>query len=168
MNEKGPTPVPKEARAYQGRRAGLVTRLVAGVVDGAVIGALLGAGYAGWAGFLFILDPRHFSFPELQFVFSFFSAFAVSVVYLTVSWWMSGRTYGDLLMGLRVVGPGGRPLGLAGSALRALFCVVLPVGLLWVAPSPENRSLQDLVLRSSVVYDWQPQEPGSRPDDEEQ
>ena len=29
------------------------------------------------------------------------------------------------------------------------------IGLLWVALSRENRSVQDLVLRTSVVYDWQ-------------
>jgi hypothetical protein len=30
-----------------------------------------------------------------------------------------------------------------------------PIGLLWVAVSRENRSAQDLALRTSVIYDWQ-------------
>jgi hypothetical protein len=32
---------------------------------------------------------------------------------------------------------------------------VFPIGLLWTAVSRENRSLADLLLRTSVVYDWQ-------------
>ena len=35
-----------------------------------------------------------------------------------------------------------------------MLCVVFPVGLLWSAVSRERRSLQDLVVRSVVVYDW--------------
>ena len=162
MSGNPPTPVPREARPYQGRRAGLVTRLVAAALDAVVVGIVLAAGYLGWAGFLLLLDPRHFSFPELGFVFSLVSAFIVSVVYLTVSWWVSGRSYGALVMGLRVVGPRGRPLRLAGALLRAMFCVAVPIGLLWIAVSRENRSLQDTVLRTSVLYDWQPREAPSR------
>lgn len=156
MSEVGETPVPREARPYQGRRAGLVTRLVAAALDGAVVAAVLAAAYAGWAGLLLLLDPRNFSFPEVGVVFSLFSAFVVSVAYLTVAWSMSGRSYGDLVMGLRVVGPGGRHPHLVGAFLRAVLCVVLPVGLLWIAVSREKRSLQDVVLRTAVVYDWQP------------
>jgi hypothetical protein len=42
----------------------------------------------------------------------------------------------------------------AGAALRSAFCVLFPIGLFWVAVSGANRSVQDVVLRSSVVYDW--------------
>jgi len=38
--------------------------------------------------------------------------------------------------------------------VRALVCVVLPIGLAWVAVSSKNRSLGDILLRTSVVYDW--------------
>jgi uncharacterized RDD family membrane protein YckC len=134
----------------------MVTRLVAAALDLAVVVGVLAAAYAGWSGFLLLLDPRNFSFPEVGVVFSLFSAFVVSVGYLTVAWTLSGRSYGDLVMGLRVLGPGGRRLHLLGAFLRALACVVLPVGLLWIAVSREKRSLQDVVLRTSVVYDWQP------------
>jgi hypothetical protein len=36
--------------------------------------------------------------------------------------------------------------------VRAVLCVIFPVGLLWVLVSQENRSAQDLVLRTSVIY----------------
>jgi hypothetical protein len=42
------------------------------------------------------------------------------------------------------------------ALLRAAFCVFFPIGLLWCAGSRANRSVQDVVLRSSVVYDWSP------------
>lgn len=38
--------------------------------------------------------------------------------------------------------------------MRALACALFPIGVLWVAVSRENWSLQDVVLRTSVIYDW--------------
>jgi uncharacterized RDD family membrane protein YckC len=134
----------------------VVTRTVAALIDGAVVGVVLVAGYAGIAGLLFMLDPRGFQFPDASLLLSVTAGFVVSVLYLTVAWSISGRTYGNLVMGLRVVSFRGRKLRVAGALVRALFCTVFPIGLLWCAVSPANRSLQDLVLRTSVVYDWAP------------
>jgi uncharacterized RDD family membrane protein YckC len=161
MSESGLSPVPREARAYQGRRAGIVTRLVAAVIDAGVVGLVLLGGYAAVAGLLFVWDPRGFTFPDLGVVVSLAMALVVLVVYLTLAWWTSGRTYGCLVMGLRVVSYRGERLRLAGALLRALFCAFFPVGLVWVAVSPTNRSVQDEVLRTSVVYDWQPRIPAA-------
>jgi uncharacterized RDD family membrane protein YckC len=156
------SPIPREARPFQGRRAGLVTRMVAAVLDGLVIGAVVLSGYLGLAGLRFLVDPRGFSFPRLSLVFSFASGFAVAVVYLTLLWTLSGRTYGYLVMGLRVLGRGGRRLGFVGAATRAVCVVALPIGIAWVPLSRDNRSLQDRVLGTRVVYDWQPR--GARSD----
>lgn len=156
MATGGVSPVPREARSFQGHRAGLVTRMVAAVVDGAVVVLGLLVGYAALSGVLFLLDPRGFSFPELGLVVSLTTTSIVLVLYLAVSWRISGRSYGCLVMGLRVVGPRGRRLGLVSALARGLFCVLFPIGLLWVAVSRENRSVQDVLLRTSVVYDWQP------------
>jgi uncharacterized RDD family membrane protein YckC len=150
----GVAPVPRGARAFQGQRAGVVSRLAAAVLDTLVVGALLAGGYAAIAGFLFMLDPRTFTLPRASLAFNMTVAFAVTVVYLTAGWALAGRSYGKAVMGLRVLGPRGRRLHLPGALLRALACTVLPIGLLWCAVSPENRSLQDLLLRTSVVYDW--------------
>ncbi|MDX6237576.1 MAG: hypothetical protein QOG10_2391, partial [Kribbellaceae bacterium] len=49
--------------------------------------------------------------------------------------------------------------------LRAAFCSLFPIGLFLCVGGREHRSLQDLVLRTSVIYDWQPRQPrpvGSR------
>ena len=40
------------------------------------------------------------------------------------------------------------------ALLRAVFNVVFPLGLAWVVVSRQNRSIQDVVLRTSVIYDW--------------
>jgi uncharacterized RDD family membrane protein YckC len=156
MATHGLSPVPQEARPYQGQRAGLASRLVASVIDGAVVGLILGAAYLGLVGFLFLLSPRDFSFPNTGLILNLAAAFGVCVVYFTASWWLSGRSYGDLVMGLRVVNLRGEGMRLAGAFVRAVFCTVFPIGLVWIAVSRENRSVQDMVLRTSVVYDWKP------------
>jgi uncharacterized RDD family membrane protein YckC len=150
------SPVPHEARPFQGQRAGLVTRLAAAALDALVVGVVLLGGYLGLVGLVYLLNPRSFEFPELGLVFSLFAAFCVAVVYLTVFWTLSGRSYGYLVMGLRVLGRGGRRLRLGGAALRAVFVVLVPIGIVWVPVGRNNRSLQDLVLGSRVVYDWEP------------
>jgi uncharacterized RDD family membrane protein YckC len=156
MAERAISPLPRQARPYQGRRAGIVTRMAAAALDGVVVSLVLMAGYAAVAVFLFLLDPRGFSFPDVGPAFSLASAFTVLVVYQTLAWWLTGRTYGDLVMGVRVVNFRGQRLRFTGSFLRAVFCACFPIGIMWVAVSRENRSVQDVVLRTSVIYDWQP------------
>lgn len=152
----GVSPLPREARPYQGRRAGVVTRFLAAAIDGTIVCLVLAGGYAAYAGVRFLIDPRGFTFPDTSVVFSFVAGFAVLVLYLTATWWISGRSYGCLVMGLRVVDHRGRRLRLPAAFVRALFCAALPIGLVWVAFSGQNRSVQDVVLRTSVIYDWQP------------
>jgi uncharacterized RDD family membrane protein YckC len=156
MTEGGVSPLPREARPYQGQRAGLVSRVAAAAIDSAVVSAGLVLGYAGIAAVVFILDPRGFDFPDMSFLFSVVWWLGLLVAYLTVAWTVSGRTYGCLVMGLRVVGRGGRRLRFAGALVRAVFYAFFPIGLLWCAASRENRSIQDVVLRTGVIYDWQP------------
>jgi hypothetical protein len=46
--------------------------------------------------------------------------------------------------------------------LRAIACLFFPLGLFWVLLSRSNSSLQDLGLRTAVVYDWRHRLPGVR------
>jgi uncharacterized RDD family membrane protein YckC len=78
----------------------------------------------------------------------------LAVAYLAAGWTTTGRTPGKQLAGLRVVDRGGRLLRPGRAVLRALLCVLFPAGLLWVLVSRSNASLQDLVVRSAVLYDW--------------
>jgi uncharacterized RDD family membrane protein YckC len=158
--------VPQGARPYQGQPAGIVTRLVANVMDGIVVGIVMACGYAGWSGLVFLVDPRTFSFPQPGFFFSLSSLLAVAFVYLTVFWTVTGRTYGDVVMGLRVLRRNDRPIRLPGAAARSAFCVIFPIGVLWIPVGRHNRSVQDLALGTKVVYDWEPRpQPGAWPQD---
>jgi len=158
MTQDRISPVPREARAYQGAPAGLVTRMLANTVDTVVVVVVLLAGWAGYNGLRFMLDPRGFSFGGTSVLLSLFAGFVVVVVYLTAAWAMTGRTYGAHVMGLRVVGRRGRRLRPVPAFLRACFCAVFPIGLFWCVVSRKRRSVQDTVLRTSVVYDWMPRQ----------
>jgi uncharacterized RDD family membrane protein YckC len=146
--------VPWEARPFQGRRAGIVTRTAANVVDFAVMVGVLACGYAAWCAVRFLINPARFTFPAPTFLVVLLCGGCVLFAYFTVSWATTGRTYGNHLLGLRVVNFRGERMRWAGSVVRAGFCVVLPIGLYWAVISPTNRSLQDSVLRTSVLYDW--------------
>ena len=62
-------------------------------------------------------------------------------------------------MGLRIVGRSGTTLGFTVALLRAITCVVFPLGLFWSAVSKRNASVHDLIFRTSVIYDWQARVP---------
>jgi uncharacterized RDD family membrane protein YckC len=148
-----PAAAPATRAPVRGRPAGFVTRVCAALTDvGLVLLGLL-AGYAGVAGLRFLSDPTRFS-PSTPSYGAFLVATGLLLgSYWTVMWSLSGRSFGDQLLGLRVVGPGGRRLHWSHSAVRAAFCTVFPLGLCWVVVSPRNRSVQDAVLRTAVVYD---------------
>jgi uncharacterized RDD family membrane protein YckC len=149
--------VPLPARPYQGRRAGIATRCAAAVVDLLVVAAIVAAMYLAIAGVAFALRPTNFHWPHHLAWALPVIGFVVVVPYLTLTWCTTGRSYGDALFGLRVVNGRGQRLSLLGAAVRATFCVLFPIGLLWVVISRRNRSIQDLVLNTSAIYDWVPE-----------
>lgn len=155
MTDGGLSPLPREARPYQGLRAGAATRLVAAVIDAVVVAMAQLVGYGAYAGLVFLIKPLRFRFPDTSVLLSLTAAFVVLVVYLTAAWSIAGRTFGSHVMGLQVVNRRGEKLRPSGALVRALACAVFPVGLLWCAVSPQNRSIQDVVLRTSVIYCWQ-------------
>lgn len=59
-------------------------------------------------------------------------------------------------MGLRVQTQQGENLGLGLAALRSALSIVFALGLLWSIVSRKNKSLQDIVLGTEVVFDWAP------------
>jgi uncharacterized RDD family membrane protein YckC len=146
--------IPPAARGLQGRRAGLVSRLLANTVDFCIVALVVAAGYAGASALRFLWNSRTFTFPAPGFGVLVIVGGVVMGLYLAACWTATGRTYGDHLLGLRVVNWRGRRLRPVGALLRAVLCVLFPIGLFWIALSRENRSLQDVLLRSSVVYDW--------------
>jgi len=147
-------PIPKEARIFQGRRAGLVTRAAAAAVDVGVVVVVLVVAYFAYCVALFLIPPGRFEFPVPPLWLDIVAGYVVMTLYLTSAWHSGGRTYGCHVMGLRVLGRDGKLMHLVPALLRAAFCVAFPLGFVWVAVSSANRSIQDVVLRTSVVYDW--------------
>ncbi|QEN16698.1 RDD family protein [Mycolicibacterium sp. ELW1] len=133
--------------------AGIVSRGLAALVDMVVVLVTMGALYLGLALTMLIVNPAAFRFPAPNLIFSTTVTLAVSVLYLTGGWTLSGRTAGMVVLGVRVLDRRGKPLRVAVAALRAVACVLFPVGLLWVAVDRQRRSAQDVVLGSRVIYD---------------
>lgn len=133
--------------------AGIVSRGLGALVDMLVVVVTMGLLYLGLALITLMLNPTSFRFPAPNVIFSTAVTVAVSVLYLTGCWTLSGRTVGAVLLGVRVLGRDGGQLGLAVAILRAAACVLFPIGLLWVAVDRQRRSVQDLALGSRVVYD---------------
>jgi uncharacterized RDD family membrane protein YckC len=154
VTEYGPVPT---------AHAGVVTRLLAACVDTAVVVLVTVAVDLATAGIRFAWSPVDFRWPRPSAELAVLVLFGVAVVYLTAGWSMAGRTYGARLLGLRILSGRYGRLGVLRSLLRALACVLFPLGLLWSGISVSRRSLQDLVLRTVVVYDLRPTVPDQVP-----
>jgi uncharacterized RDD family membrane protein YckC len=152
----GVSPIPREARPYQGRRAGLVSRFVACCVDTAVVGGVLVGGYLAVNGVRFLARPRGFELGETSAVPVGLAFLGVLVVYLTGAWATTGRTYGNRLLGLRVLDRHGHHLRPHVALVRAVLYAVFPLGLFWCAVDRSHRSVPDLLLGTVVSYDWLP------------
>lgn len=153
--------VPAEARRYQGRRAGLVSRAIAAAVDAGVAALTLAGCYLVWVAGRFTLDPAGFVLPVPTRPGLTTAGATLEAGYLTLCWTATGRTVGAQLLGLRLLDARGRLPRPGRAALRSVLCVLFPLGLLWVLVGAGRRSIQDLLLRTVVVYDWDPRPPGS-------
>ena len=138
--------------AVPGSRAGLITRSLANVADLVVVVMIVIGGYLAVAATRFLLGPATFVFPAVSARTLLLVGLGVQALYFLVTWAVVGGTYGDRLLGLRVCDDRGARLGWGRCAVRAVLCTIFPVGLLWVLVSQENRSVQDVVLRTSVAY----------------
>ena len=138
------------------RTAGIVTRALAAAVDVGVVIVMMGITLLVAAGLRFFASPVSFSWPSPSWPQSLAVGGLLAVGYMTVAWATSGRSLGAAILGLRVRSVSGRPLGWLRAALRAVLYVVFPLGLLWCIVSRGRRSVQDVLLRSVVVYDRGP------------
>lgn len=134
------------------RNAGIVSRGAAGIVDVIVVGVILGAIYVGLALTRMIINPTGFQLPHLSAVFSTAVTVSCAIVYLTGCWALSGCTVGAVVLGVRVLGRSSERIPPVVALLRAVACVLFPIGLAWVVVDRNRRSIQDRVLGTRVVY----------------
>lgn len=144
----------RTAAALQLRHAGLVSRALADACDLAILIAAGAALLLVVAGVRYLVVGPPLAIPGLSVYVETSLGFVGAVLYLWYFWAATGRTPGKQLLGLRVVDRSEDPLDGGRAFLRAVLCVAFPAGLLWVLVSRRNASVQDLLLRTTVVYDW--------------
>jgi uncharacterized RDD family membrane protein YckC len=140
----------------QGRHAGIVSRVVADAIDLLIVAAIAVVTYLGFSAVQFIVRPRRFTWPQPSTSLSFSLVLLLLVLYLAIGWSETGRSAGKQVMGLRLVNRRGEPPSLTSALVRAGLCVAFPLGLVWCAFDRGGQSLQDLLMGTSVLYDWQP------------
>lgn len=142
------------AVALDGHRAGFASRTAAAAIDFAAI-ALLDLACLLFAALVsYLIAGPPFGPPTPPRWVAVAVGAGIAVAYLASCWAIDGRTVGMQVLGLRLVGRSGRPPLAGASLLRAVLCLAFPAGLLWILVSRRNASVQDLVLRSAVIYDW--------------
>jgi uncharacterized RDD family membrane protein YckC len=143
------------AVAVVGHRAGLLSRLMADAVDLVIVWVLLVCLYAGFAVFRYMITGSSPNLPRTGALYSSVWFVALGVVYLTSTWYLSGRSPGKALLGLRVVGDRGTSMGFLQTLGRAIACMLFGApSLLWAAVSRKNAAVHDVVFRTAVVHDW--------------
>lgn len=155
---EGPTPaadlaVPEGARAFQGERAGFPSRVVACCIDVGLIAVLMVGIWVVLSLIELVVSPAATLDPPRASTLVVWG-YLFTVLLWTFSWATSGRSPGAWFMGVRVINRKGEKLSWPMSLLRAAFCVSFPFGLIWALFSKRNRSLQDIALRTIVIYDW--------------
>lgn len=145
--------IPVAARSMQGERAGFFTRVIAAVIDVVIVGALIfGIWIATWL-FLLVFNPLvDYGMPRPGYFV--LGGYFLIWVYWTWGWATSGRSTGQNLMGIRVVDRTDQRPSWKLAAIRSAFCVAFQIGIVWTLVSRRNRSVQDVVLRTSVIHDW--------------
>jgi uncharacterized RDD family membrane protein YckC len=145
--------LPIAARAMQGERAGFFTRSIAAVIDVVIVGAIMiGVWIAVWL-FLLVFNPLvEYSMPRPGYFV--LGGYFLMWAYWTWGWATSGRSIGQGLMGVRVLNRRDRLPSWKVAALRSALCVTFQIGIVWILVSRKNRSIQDVLLRTSVIHDW--------------
>lgn len=145
--------IPEVARGFQGERAGFVTRVLASCIDVALVALLMTGVWLSIEIVQLILTPGiEVQAPRAATLVVW--GYLFTTLYWTVAWATSGRSFGAWFMGVRVVSRKGERLRWPIALARAAFSVGFPFGILWAIVSKRNRSVQDVVLRTIVIYDW--------------
>lgn len=89
--------------------------------------------------------------------------FIVSLVYYLRAWTRSGRTVGNIVMDIKVVGADGNPPTLGKAILRYIGYIIsgliAGLGFLWVAFDNKRQGLHDKIAGTYVVFTENPLTP---------
>jgi uncharacterized RDD family membrane protein YckC len=173
VQDRKPDPKEMAGRPHLGGGyAGITSRILAFSIDVFVlIVAVLVAGlFVRAIVSIFSLDrllPGIFGptgFDAARIAGSGLLASLIACVYWIFGWTFIGGTVGKMVMGLRVVGPGGSRVGFWRSLRRVIGYFVsafaLGLGFLWVIINNRHHDWADKLAGTSVVYAWH-----ARPDE---
>jgi uncharacterized RDD family membrane protein YckC len=173
IEDQQPDPKEMAGRPYLGGAyAGFASRVLAFSIDlFALIIALIVAFVFIWGVVkIFNLDQWVQSllgthgFGLLRMVGSGMVGTLVACVYWIFGWIFIGGTVGKIVMGLRVVGPGGSRVGFWRSVRRVIGYFIsaftLGLGFLWLIINKRHHDWADKLAGTSVVYAWH-----ARPDE---
>ena len=139
------------------RFAGFWIRVLAWVVDSIIL-SVVGAALTFSAGI--VVGALGSNLPSLQnFLVPIVAAtsFLLPALYLLVGGARSGRTFGKMLCGIRIVRENGTPLGFGGAVVRLLgymlSSLIFCIGYLMVAFTDRKRGLHDMVAGTVVIHD---------------
>lgn len=140
----------------QGRRAGFVTRAVAYSIDGIIVIAGVPAimyGISAVQGLLRLEAPIYP--PDIPDEVTAIISILWTFWYFVGSWWTTGRTVGDGLMGIRVVGRQKEHVGIISAAVRwwVMVATLFVVGPVWLICAKSRLALHDRAARTQVIYD---------------
>jgi uncharacterized RDD family membrane protein YckC len=143
------------ARALQGTRAGFVSRCTADGIDLVVVVAIYFGILVAVGVVRYLVLQEDFNMPNPDLGVTTVVSWVIAVLYLTAGWQSTGRTIGKSTMGLRVVSSRGRSLSPRHAFFRALICATFGwVVLAWIIVSRRRSGFHDILLHTTVVYDW--------------
>jgi uncharacterized RDD family membrane protein YckC len=173
LRGKMPAPKTMAGRPYcGGAYAGIASRVLAFSIDlfALMIALIIGVVFVWGVVAIFNLDNLFASLLGTRGVglLRMISAGTLTTLaacaYWILGWTFIGGTVGKIVMGLRVVGPGGKPLGFWRSLRRVIgyfICAFsLGLGFLWLIVNRQRHTWADKLAGSSVVYAWH-----ARPDE---
>ena len=171
--DKKPDPKEMAGRPYLGGAyAGFASRVLAFSIDlfALIIALIVAFVFVRGIVSIFNLDQLFQTLfgttghATLRIVASGMLGTLVACVYWIFGWTFLGGTVGKIVMGLRVVGPGGSRVGFWRSLRRVIGYFIsaftLGLGFLWVIVNKRHHSWADKLAGTSVVYAWH-----ARPDE---
>jgi len=145
-----------EAPAAPRRRAGFVSRAAADGVDFVIVWLISALVLLGIGLTRYVITSKPFELPRPDLGVTSTAGLILLTAYLAWGWASTGRTPGKALLGLRVVTSNGAGLGVGRATARAAICALFPIFLVWALVSKKNAAIHDLLLKTAVVYDWEP------------
>lgn len=135
---------------------GFELRLAAFLIDAVFVGffSLLLGVFVGLIAYLLLwLTPSSLEHLERVIVIC---GIIFSLAYYIVSWAREGQTIGKTTLGLRVVGPDGKPPSWGQAVLRYVGYLVngvlLSLGFVWILFDDKRQGWHDKIARTYVVY----------------